>query len=335
MRAMLIGLLLFASPLHGSYEEEIARLAKVITSRLSGEPTVAVVDFRNLEGQVSSLGRFLADEFSVGLLMSTESVQLFDRGNLQRLMDEVQLSEDGIVSPETAKTLELAGVDILITGLLTPLGQRVRVSLRALNTSTARVVSAASGSLELDDELSSLLGRTIRQSSTTSGRGTPGGQLVLPGAQTIGTLRIALTDFRILTDGRLAATFAVENLSEQTYLIGLSRERNASAVTSNTGLRFTFVEGLHVIRDFRGRSDQAKALTLMGQQMNEFTLYFTPETSRDPAWDFFWGKQNQRDVDYSVLGSRFSATLSLATLNIRSERSQNFAATFRDISVGK
>lgn len=302
-----------------AYEAELERLAGVITSRLGEESTIAVTDFRNLEGQVTTLGKFLADEFSVSLLMGSDSVQLFDRGNLQRLLEEVQLSEDGVVSPETAKQLELAGVDVLITGLVTPLGTELRVSLRALDTSSARIVAAASGSLDLTDDLASLLSRTIVRSGAPAGLGsTSAGRLVLPGARDVGPFSLAIVDFKVLHgDDEVAAIVTVQNRSEDAYQFGVPDRRLVSA-TDEKGNLFNMTRGLSRVR-WSFASEAARALVVPPGQSSEFTLYFEPA-----------GR-----VESEGFGSQFNVTVTLTTRNDRTKATADYATTFREVSIGK
>src|SRR6266568_1568157 len=59
-------------------------LAKSISA--SGRKTVAVVDFTDLQGNVTELGRFLAEEFSVALATANAKVDVVDRMHLRTLM---------------------------------------------------------------------------------------------------------------------------------------------------------------------------------------------------------------------------------------------------------
>jgi hypothetical protein len=65
-------LALFGSSGVWGYEEEIKQLSAAIANDISGvgTQTIAVVDFTDLQGNVTEFGRFVAEEMSVDLAMS-------------------------------------------------------------------------------------------------------------------------------------------------------------------------------------------------------------------------------------------------------------------------
>src|SRR5262249_45218027 len=73
-----------------SYEHEVKQLSTQIAEAIvqSGRKTVAVVDFTDLQGSVTELGRFLAEEFSVSLAVAAKDFQVIDRTNLKTLLQE-------------------------------------------------------------------------------------------------------------------------------------------------------------------------------------------------------------------------------------------------------
>ena len=308
------------------HQDELNAISQQLVQRLPGEPTVAVVDFRNLEGDVTKLGRFVAEEVSVFLLAASDDLKLFDRGNLTTLLEEIQLSEDGAVTAETAKELQLAGVDILVTGRLTRLGDSLRLSIKALDTSTARVVAAANGNLPLTEELAVLAGRSIRQKAPGSH-----GQLGLPGAKTEGPFRISLIDFKVLKEGRLAATYGVYNADTDTpFMIGIASRHDATA-TDDLGNSYAFDGGLEGISsDSRGRArDRARGregLQINPGQTSEFTLYF--EVTQATQWRS--RTRGEPGVNRPA-GTRFTLTTTFVRENARTDDIEKFGVTFLDV----
>src|SRR5207245_184740 len=88
-----------------AYEQEVkqlsAQMAEVIAK--SGKKSVAVVDFTDLQGNVTELGRFLAEEVSVALAMAAKDFQVIDRTNLKTVLQEHKLASTGIIDPQTAR----------------------------------------------------------------------------------------------------------------------------------------------------------------------------------------------------------------------------------------
>src|SRR5579864_936753 len=132
------------------YEDEInsltARLVDYIAK--SGKKTVAVVDFTTLNGDVIELGRFLAEEFSVSLTQKANGFDVIDRTYLKAILQEHKLAASGIIDPLTARRLgQIAGVEAIVTGSITPLGDSVRLSVKVLDTGTAKVIGATTGDI--------------------------------------------------------------------------------------------------------------------------------------------------------------------------------------------
>ncbi|MFP4390127.1 MAG: FlgO family outer membrane protein, partial [Desulfococcaceae bacterium] len=130
--------------------DQIGNLASEMAAAIgeSGKKAIAVADFTDLEGQNTKLGRFLAEEFSVALAASGQGFQVIDRLHLKSLIKEHELSESGIIDTTTAQKLgNIAGVEALITGTLTPFGDTIRVTAKILDTETARIIGAMTGDL--------------------------------------------------------------------------------------------------------------------------------------------------------------------------------------------
>jgi curli biogenesis system outer membrane secretion channel CsgG len=106
------------------YEKEIDNISKTMADKIAaaGKKKVAVVDFTDLQGNVTELGRFIAEEFFTSLLIAKKGFTVIDRTHLNALLKEHKLSAKGLIDPTTAKKLgKIAGPEALITGTLTPL----------------------------------------------------------------------------------------------------------------------------------------------------------------------------------------------------------------------
>jgi len=156
-----------------AYEKEIDRLSISMAERISaaGKKTIAVVDFTDLQGNVTELGRFLAEEFSAALVNAGKGFVVVDRIHLKNILKEHKLSASGIIDPTTARKLgKIAGVDTIITGTITPFGERVRLSAKVLETDSAKVICASRGNIPKTDAIEELLGKGIETTEKTTGR---------------------------------------------------------------------------------------------------------------------------------------------------------------------
>lgn len=162
--------LLLSHSLAMAFEKEIKNLSSVMAEKITtaGKKTIAVVDFTDLQGNVTELGRFIAEELSLALLNEEKGFQVVDRTHLKRLISEHKLSSKGIMDPKTVGKLgQIAGVQALITGTITPFGDSIRLSVKALDTETAKMISGTSGNIAKTKAIEELLARGISTGFTS------------------------------------------------------------------------------------------------------------------------------------------------------------------------
>lgn len=151
-----------------AYEEEVVSLCREIESKIaaSNRNVVAVVDFTDISGNVTELGRFLAEEFAIELGNGKAGLSLIDRNHLATLMKEHKLSSTGLIDQETARQLgRFTGVQAIVTGFLTPFGDQVRITVKVLDTESAALLASARGNIPKSATIQSLLERGIVQTA--------------------------------------------------------------------------------------------------------------------------------------------------------------------------
>jgi TolB-like protein len=155
------------------YEKEIEQLSSQMAEKISGKgkKTVAVVDFTDLEGNVTQLDQFIAEEFSVALAGASKGFRVIDRTRLKSIIKENKLAATGLIDPATASKLgKIAGVDALVTGTLTPFGDNVRLTVKVLDSETADVIDSAKSNIAKTPAINELLGKEIAQEKPMSER---------------------------------------------------------------------------------------------------------------------------------------------------------------------
>lgn len=128
-----------------SYEAEMRALAEKLAARLelTNQKTGSVLDFTNLDGTPTTLGRFLAQELSDQLIAVSKKIKLVDRANLQHLLRENKLTESGLLDRTTSKKLgNLAGIDTFLIGTSVVFGNTIRLNVRAISTETQIIVAS-------------------------------------------------------------------------------------------------------------------------------------------------------------------------------------------------
>lgn len=154
-----------------AYEKEIKDLSLAMTENIvnAGIKTIAVVDFTDLQGNVTELGRFIAEEFSVALASAGKGFELVDRTHLKSIAQEHKLSITGVIDPKTARELgKIVGVEALLTGVITPFKDSVRLSIKILETNTAKIIVASAGNIARTKVIEELMTKGIEVSSLES-----------------------------------------------------------------------------------------------------------------------------------------------------------------------
>jgi TolB-like protein len=208
-------LALGSTPASG-YQREIQVAADAVSERLAvaGKRSVAVVDFTDLQGEATELGRFLAEEYSVTLASGSRPLEVVDRTHLKALVREHKLSATGLIDPATAKKLgQIAGVDALVTGTLTPFGDTVRLTLKVLDTSTARIVAATTAEIPKTKAIEELIARGVVGIGSSPEPGGPPVPVGMPKAVEWEGLRFTLKRCAA-TGGSVRCEVVVENLTE-------------------------------------------------------------------------------------------------------------------------
>jgi TolB-like protein len=173
--ATCVAFLLLIALENGSSAQDVkplsSDLARSITA--SGRKTVAVVDFTDLQGNVTELGRYLAEELSVGLVREAKGFEVIERNQLRVILQEHRLSATGLIDPQTARKLgQFAGADALLTGTLTAFGDTVHLSVKVVDTESAKMLGVATTDIPKTRAIEELLDRGIGDARSSSSTGT-------------------------------------------------------------------------------------------------------------------------------------------------------------------
>jgi TolB-like protein len=139
--------------------DAISDLAGQIVTHVAKEQKrkIAVIPFRELGGQPTVFGTYLAERL-VTDLANTGNLDLVERTTLDKILGELKLNESGAVDPNTAKQVgKLAGADAIVTGTITDLQSYVDVNCRLVDTQTGRIFAAAEARIVKDDDVKSIM----------------------------------------------------------------------------------------------------------------------------------------------------------------------------------
>ncbi len=195
-------------------DTEISALATNLASAIKsqGKKKVAVIDFTDLEGNSSDLGKYVAEQLTVDLVIVRRDFSVLDRGNLRKILAEHKLTATGLVDPDNAKMLgQFAGVDAIILGTLTSKKQSVTATAKIITTDTAEIVGAAKTQFKADDTVQQLATKAAPDAPSNSG--DPSSDDKPKVAKTIGDLRVELPSLKMVDSRQLLLSMNLVNLN--------------------------------------------------------------------------------------------------------------------------
>lgn len=166
-----------------SLEQRLSELSEEISDELTGnqKTTVAVAEFVDLDGRVSPFGKFLAEEL-VTRLYKTKKFKVIERQRLDKVIAEQKLSLTEIIESSSAKKIgRILGVDAIVAGTISELGNNFRINARIINTETGELLAAAGATIVKDQEVCSLIncGSTPIDIGRATSSSTPKNQSIL------------------------------------------------------------------------------------------------------------------------------------------------------------
>ncbi|HEY8917715.1 MAG TPA: FlgO family outer membrane protein [Chitinophaga sp.] len=164
---LLITLLFFSLLLNSVYAQkdfdgQIKKMSDTLTQRLlrTGKKRLAVSNFTDLQGNVTELGKYIAEVFSIEL--SNSNLEVVDRSRLKDLLQELKMTEEKLTTPANALKLgEMAGVEYIITGTTTPLDNTIDITVKALDIQKGISIGGQKGAVPRTDAINNLMRNTV------------------------------------------------------------------------------------------------------------------------------------------------------------------------------
>ena len=150
--SMLLALPLRAQKTLGDGIKELATQISTSAAKQQKQK-IAVLPFRELEGQPTVLGTYLAEEL-VTNLFQLGNFEIVERQLLDKVLGELKVEQSGAIDPSTAKEIgRVTGVDAIVTGSITDLQSFVGVNCRLIDTTTGKIFGAAQTKITKDDDV--------------------------------------------------------------------------------------------------------------------------------------------------------------------------------------
>lgn len=149
-----------------NFDDQIKSISATLAEEIStgNIKAVGIAEFTDLQGNVTELGKFIAEEFGVAMVNTTKELKVVDRSQISFLLRENKLSLTGFIDPQTTSQLgKIAGIKALIVGTITPFGDNLRLTVKILSTETATIIAATRGNLALTNAIKDLYDQGISE----------------------------------------------------------------------------------------------------------------------------------------------------------------------------
>jgi TolB-like protein len=168
----LLGLSASAVLAQRSLTDGLRNLADQITRGVPSEErgSIAVLSFRNLDGNESILGAHVSETLTTHLFQAGYR-NIIERSMLDRAMSELKLGQSGLIDKETAKKIgKFVSADYVVTGVMTDLSNQVSLNCRMIEVQTGQIAAVAQTNIVKDDDVKKIMDQPIRR---TDGRPEP------------------------------------------------------------------------------------------------------------------------------------------------------------------
>lgn len=185
-----------------SLADGLKDLADQITRGVPSEKrgSIAVLSFRNLDGEESMLGAHIAETMTTYLFQAGYR-NIIERSMLDRAMSELKLGQTGLIDKETAKRIgKFVSADYVVAGVMTDLSSQVSLNCRMIEVQTGQIAAVAQTNIVKDDDVKKIIDQAMRRNG--GGPEPPG-----PGRQPQGQVqKVNDIAFRLLACTRSGET---------------------------------------------------------------------------------------------------------------------------------
>lgn len=140
-------------------DSKLGKLTSQIVDNLSQEDKskIAVVDFADLNGNITEFGMYISEELITRLFL-TNKFNIVERNLLNKVISEQKLTLKGTFDQSSVQQLgEILGVDAIVSGTITDLGRSLKINARIISTKTGSIFAVASTKITKSSSVKNLL----------------------------------------------------------------------------------------------------------------------------------------------------------------------------------
>lgn len=121
---------------------------------------IAIIEFADLNGNITNLGIFIAEELITRIFM-TDKFDVVERNLLNKIIKEQEFGMTGYIDDESAISIgKILGVEAIVSGSITDLGNSIKINARLISTEKGSIFSVASITLPKDKTIIKLMGES-------------------------------------------------------------------------------------------------------------------------------------------------------------------------------
>ena len=266
-----------------SLDEGLNTIADQISESVISEKirTVAVMDFNDLQGNVTLLGRFIEEEL-VTRLFQANQFKVIERSLLEKALEELKFNLSDLVDPSVAKQLgKMVGADAIVTGTITDLGQSIKINARIIAVESGEVIGASGAKVVKDASVGEMLKKMIGKPAKSEHKETEKHERYKAGSNLI-----INGDFRNRYEGWERIVGDEGKGSSKTEITGYSNSRSGQGlhITHTGGGYIQFYQTVDVDNTdivfsatFQAKSKEGPFIAFSGTGMSRITLQYMGE----------------------------------------------------------
>ncbi|MFN8349483.1 MAG: FlgO family outer membrane protein [Spirosomataceae bacterium] len=151
-------------------DTKMEKMATQLSERIrtAGKSRIAVTDFTDLQGNVTELGKYLAENFQGALV--NQQLRVVNRQRLSQLLTENKLTAQGLLDPTNSlKIGKAAGMEVIIVGTVAPIDERtIAINVLALDVQGAEAIASAKTALVRTSSMNDLLRTNVTNGSSST-----------------------------------------------------------------------------------------------------------------------------------------------------------------------
>ncbi len=170
---LIITMVILSSMAFANLDDAIDTMGKELQQNLLSKKSkmIAIIDFNNLDGSVNNLGRNISEKLAIKLfrLNKDNNYTIVERGQLSKILQELKLSASGLVEPKSMKKIgKIYGVDTIISGSLTDLGNDIEIKVKALSVETGGMMGVSESKIPKTNMVKNLYTQNLVEGQYTT-----------------------------------------------------------------------------------------------------------------------------------------------------------------------